>query len=93
MNIFPPPDELVLIEVEAKDIDSGMEAIEIYVDGALVARCEGGSCSAEVGPFAAGVVSVLAVAFDLSGNEASQEATITLEIVADPIPTDDQALS
>ena len=90
LNIFPP-DELVLIEVEAKDIDSGMEAIEIYVDGALVARCEGGSCSAEVGPFAAGVVSVLAVAFDLSGNEASQEATITLEMVADPIPTDDQA--
>ena len=95
LNIFPPdepgPDEPVLIEVEAKDIDSGMEAIEIYVDSVLVARCEGVSCSAEVGPFAAGVVSVLAVAFDLSGNEASQEATITVEMVVDPIPTDAQA--
>lgn len=79
----PTTDDRVTITVAARDAESGVGRIEIYVSEKLVQRCTGAKCSVTLGPFSrAGEVGVQVLAYDQAGNQASREGTFSVSAVS-----------
>ena len=75
----PTPDDQVTISVAARDAESGVERIEIYVNQKLVQRCTSAKCSVTLGAFSgAGDVQVQVLAYDQAGNQSSQEGSFAV---------------
>lgn len=96
---YPVAGDSVTITAQARDAESGVGRIVIFVEGQLVGRCADTRCSATVENIPAGVLGYRVEAYDRAGNDAVEEdvfsvargfpdlVVIELEVIGSPSST------